>query len=225
MRLVLCPVALKQREGGKRQGDDQPSGKRSRPDPLAPRRGATTGEDVFGVKDRWLGVLALVDLAEPPLRLAEVPAPEDEAPVAVVLVPLERPDLKAGVVTHPVGIGVKGLGKGPDGGFEITLIGEEDPVPGPGGFGHLFGRHLAADNRHDSLVEARGMLDLFPADVETTESGLITKTKASALSIAPRTSRIHSAVGGMSCQSIQQPRPSSSRARCRRRTNSKSRRE
>ncbi len=165
VRLVLCPVSLKQGERGKRQRNYQAADKRSRPDSLPPGGRPATGEDVLGVKGSWLGVLALVDLTEPPLRLAEVPAAEDEAPVAVVLVPLDRADLKAGVVTHPVGIGVEGLRERPDGGLEIALIGEEDPVPGPGGFGHLFGRYLAADDRQDSLVEARRVLDLFPADV------------------------------------------------------------
>ena len=166
-RLLLdCLVPLhqgEQSEAGRHDDRDECSGDR---DSLPASGRAPACQHVLELQRRGLRVVVGRPCGRPLLRVVQVAATEEEAGVAVQLLPLERPAEEPRVRPHPVEIRVERDDEGVDGGGKVVVRPEEGPVPGCERIGHRRpGRGCTPQHRHEPFVLLDRVRQLPRADV------------------------------------------------------------
>ena len=167
-----------------------------RPLHVAPARlGLPAGDDELGLERRRHPVPLRIPGEQPPFGLAQIGATEEQAAVGVALLPFLGADEQPRVTAKPVEVQVHRGDERVDLCVEVAGLQKSEPVQPCHRRMHRLGFRFSGDD---------GMMRLFcltawsissPQTGEATESGLMTKTKACAASIAERIFAIHSSVG------------------------------
>ena len=132
---------------------------------LAPCGGPPAGQHVLAL-DGGGGRLGLGGgTGQPALRRLQFAAPQKEAAVAVLGVPLEGLDQPAGVLLAGGQVGVEGPDHPVEGGVDVLGLGEGDPVTVADLLGDGRVGHRRPQRGDDALLEAAGVGDLLLAEV------------------------------------------------------------
>ncbi len=143
--------ALDKREGGQAERDhqraDDPAGERA----LPTRRGAAALDDVRGLVGG--GLLAMAALVrQPGLRVVQVGAAQQEAPVALGVEPFAAAGGQPSVLVAPLHVGLDRLHESPETPLEVVAIAQVDPLGVADDPGHRVLVHVAADDGTISLL-------------------------------------------------------------------------
>ena len=156
-------VTSEERHHCKHYGDDQPERDSSERNTLASRRRFAASDDVFGLERRRLSFLLRTSFRKPSLSRAQIFTAQDKALAPAASVPFYRSGEQTRVRTHPFEVRIECADQLVSSFLKIVTVPAENPVQLSERFRYPIGRHVAMDDRHETLIIRRCVRDFLTA--------------------------------------------------------------